>query len=133
LSKAEYKKKGKDAPPWEGPRAIEEVDLEGLGTESRVKIQIILDLMDCSKLIAFKYGESYRVVAPFVLGVSSEGNPLMRGYQVEGVSKSGKGAGWRVYQISKMENIEDYQDFFDADDFDFDGGYPWIYKIFKML
>jgi len=79
------------------------------------------------------YDGSDRVVCPFVVGVSMEGNPLMRGYQLEGKSVSGKGEGWRVFQIRKMEMIENYQDFFYPEDFDFNQFYPWIYKVYKML
>ena len=89
--------------------------------------------MDWPELIVFHYGDSDRLVAPFVIGVSSEGNPLLRGYQIEGVSRSGKGAGWRVFQVEKIENLDNYGDFFDADDFQFDRFYPWVYKVFKML
>jgi hypothetical protein len=117
----------------EGVRVLEEVDLSGFGSEILSKIQTIFDAMDWPQLIVFNYSGSDRVVAPFVLGVSSEGNPLMRGYQLEGISKSGKGAGWRVFQISKMENVENHQDFFDKDDFGFVEYYPWIYKVYKML
>jgi len=117
----------------EGVRVAEAPDLSSFEGETLIKIQTILDAMDWPQLIIFKYGDSDRVVAPFVVGVSSEGNPLMRGYQLEGNSRSGKGAGWRVFQIYKMENVENHQDFFDKDDFDFDEHYPWIYKTFKML
>lgn len=117
----------------EGVRVAEEVDLEIFDLVTRVKIQTILDAMDWPQLIVFKYGDSDRVVAPFVVGVSSEGNPLMRGYQLEGNSRSGKGAGWRVFQIRKMENVENHQEYFNKEDFDFDEHYPWIYKTFKML
>ena len=117
----------------EGVRVFEEIDFEPFDPETRAKIQTIFDSMEYPQLLIFKYGDSDRVVAPFVIGVSSEGNPLMRGYQLEGNSRSGKGAGWRVFQIRKMENVENHQDFFSADDFDFDEHYPWIYKTFKML
>ncbi len=117
----------------EGVRVLEEVDLSGFDSDTLTKIQTIFDAMDWPQLIVFRYGESDRVVAPFVVGVSSEGNPLMRGYQLEGNSRSGKGAGWRVFQIRKMENVENHQEFFDKEDFDFDEHYPWIYKTFKML
>jgi hypothetical protein len=119
--------------PSEGVRVAEEIDLEPFDSETRVKIQTILDAMDWPQIVIFHYGESDRVVAPFVVGVSSKGNPLLRGYQLEGNSRSGKGAGWRVFQIGKMEKVENHQDFFNADDFDFDEIYPWIYKVFKML
>jgi hypothetical protein len=117
----------------EGVRVAEEADLSSFEGETRIKAQTILGAMDWPQLIIFKYGESDRVVAPFVVGVSSEGNPLMRGYQLEGNSRSGKGAGWRVFQIGKMENIENHQDFFSKEDFDFKETHPWIYKVFKML
>ena len=117
----------------EGVRAAEIEELKDLGRETIFKIQTILDAMDWPQLIIFHYGDSDRVVAPFVVGVSSEGNPLLRGYQLEGVSRSGKGEGWRVFQIRKMENPENHQDYFDVEDFDFDQSYPWIYKVFKML
>jgi len=117
----------------EGVRVAGREDLDKLPWEGIDKIRTILEAMDWPQLIFFHYGESDRVVAPFVVGVSSEGNPLMRGYQLEGKSRSGKGVGWRVFQIRKMENLENHQDFFDPDDFDFDQSYPWIYKTFKML
>ncbi len=119
--------------PSEGVRVAEEFDLEIIDPDTRSKIQTILDAMDWPQLLVFKYGDSDRVAAPFVVGISSEGNPLMRGYQLEGNSRSGKGPGWRVFQIRKMEKVENHQDFFKADDFDFDRFYPWIYKTFKML
>lgn len=117
----------------EGVRLALPVDLYLLDRDTQTKIEIILQAMDWPQLIVFRYGESDRVAAPFVVGISSEGNPLMRGYQLEGNSRSGKGAGWRVFQVGKMENVENHQDFFDKDDFDFDEHYPWIYKVFKML
>lgn len=123
----------KESPPYEGVRGAEPEDIKDIEPDSVAKIETILDAMDWPQLIVFRYGDSDRVVAPFVIGVSSEGNPLMRGYQLEGVSRSGKGEGWRVFQIRKMENVENHQDFFDKDDFDFQQFYPWIYKVFKML
>lgn len=123
----------KESPPYEGVRGAEPEDIRDIEPESLGKIETILDAMDWPQLIVFRYGDSDRVVAPFVIGVSSEGNPLMRGYQIEGVSRSGKGEGWRVFQIRKMENVENQQDFFDKDDFDFEQFYPWVYKVFKML
>lgn len=123
----------KENPPYEGVRPAELEDIDQIDLETLPKIETILDAMDWPQLIIFHYGESDRVVAPFVVGVSREGNPLLRGYQLEGVSRSGKGEGWRMFQIIKMENVENHQDFFNADDFDFDRNYPWTYKVFKML
>lgn len=133
MSKPQWEKQRGEIEAYEGPRGADFVDLGEFDSETQIKIQTILDAMDWPQLIVFRYGDSDRVVAPFVVGVSSEGNPLLRGYQLDGVSRSGKVGGWRVFQIRKMENLENYQEFFNADDFDFDEFYPWIYKVFKML
>jgi len=133
MSHPEWEKKSTDEPIWEGPRVLEEWELADYDEETRFKIETILDAMDWPQLLIFKYGDSDRVVAPFVVGVSSEGNPLLRGYQLEGVSRSGKGEGWRVFQIKKIENLENHQDFTIPEDFEFDRVYPWLYKVYKTL
>lgn len=117
----------------EGIRVASEESYKSIGYNEQTKIIKIIEAMEWPKLIVFRYDDSDRVVAPFVVGVSSEGVPLMRGYQLEGISRSGKGAGWRVFKVSKMENVEDYQEFFDASDFDFNRFYPWVWEVYKML
>ena len=117
----------------EGVRVAEWEDLSELGRGEIDKIGLILQAMNWPQLIVFRYDGLDRLVAPFAVGVSGYGNPLLRGYQLEGNSRSGKGEGWRMFQIFKMENLENAQDFFNQADFDFDASYPWIYKVFKML
>lgn len=126
-------KEWKESPPYEGVRGAESEDIQDIDLETLAKIETILEAMEWPQIIIFRYGDSDRVVAPFVIGISSEGNPLMRGYQLEGISRSGKGEGWRIFQIRIMEKVENHQDFFDTKDFDFQRYYPWIYKVFKML
>lgn len=133
MSRADWEKRKTDEPIWEGPRVVKEWELGVFDSDTIFKIQTILDAMDWPQLIIFRYDDSDRVVAPFVVGVSSEGNPLLRGYQLEGISRSGKGEGWRVFQIRKMEKVENHQDFTIPEDFEFDEIYPWIYKVYKML
>lgn len=133
MSNQAWEKKSTDPPIWQGPTEAEAEAIALFDPDTRFKILTILEAMDWPQLIIFKYGESDRVVAPFVVGVSSQGNPLLRGFQLEGVSRSGKGEGWRVFQLKKMENVENHQDYFDAEDFDFDEYYPWTYKVIKML
>jgi len=123
----------KESPPYEGARGAEPEDIAQISPESLIKIETILGAMDWPQLIIFRYGDSDRVAAPFVIGISSGGNPLMRAYQLEGISRSGKGEGWRIFQIRKMENVENHQDFFNKEDFDFQRYYPWIHRVFKML
>lgn len=133
MSNPAWEKKSTDSPIWLGPTEAEAEAIAGLDLVTKFKIWTILEAMAWPQLIIFKYGESDRVVAPFVLGLSSEGNPLLRGFQLEGNSRSGKVGGWRVFQIRKMENLENYQEFFDAEDFEFDRFYPWTHKVIRML
>ncbi len=133
MSNPAYNKRREHPPIWEGPRVAEFWDVTGFDGVRQSKVLLLLDAMDWPRLVVFLYDGSDRLVAPFVIGVSSEGNPLLRGYQLEGNSRSGKGEGWRVFQIDKIEDLFDHQEFFYPDDFDFDGFYPWIYKVYKML
>lgn len=133
MPKAEWEKVKGEKVLYEGPRAGELEDFTKLDKETQSKILTIMEAMEWPQLIIFNYDGFDRVVAPFVIGVSREGNPLLRGYQIEGDSRSGKGAGWRVFQINKMVNVENHQDYFDKGDFDFDEFYPWTHKVFKML
>ena len=128
-----YSKRREDPPIWTGPRVAEFWDVTGFDPARQSKVLLLLDAMDWPRLVVFMYDGSDRVVAPFVIGVSSDGNPLLRGYQLEGNSRSGKGEGWRVFQVDKIENLFDHEEFFYPDDFYFDQWYPWIYKVYKML
>lgn len=123
----------KEAPPYEGVRGVELEDIEEIDSETLVKMEKILEAIEWPHTIVFKYGDSDRVVAPFVLGISSEKNPLMRGYQIEGISLSGKGSGWRVFQVKKMEELENHQEFFDYSEPEFNQLYPWMYKVIRTV
>jgi hypothetical protein len=128
-----YKKSEPGKWAREGVRGADLVEFNELPGETILKVGTILEAMQWPQLVIFRYDGSDRVVAPFVVGISSVGKPLMRGYQLEGVSRSGKGEGWRVFQIDKMVDPENHQDYFNADDFDFDRSYPWVYKALRML
>ena len=133
MSRFEWKRKMPWEKTWEGPRPQEWDDIVFFDEPTMWRFEEILDAMQWPKVIVFKYGDSDRIVAPFVLGFSSDGNALLRGYQLEGVSRSGKGPGWRVFQILWMEDLEDYNEFFEPEDFDFKREYPWTYKVYVML
>jgi hypothetical protein len=92
-------------------------------------IQLIRKAIEENQAIRFTYDDFDRVVNPYVLGLSSEGNPLMRGYQTEGVSVSGKGPGWRVYQVRKMVAVELYGEWFEPDRTEYDPYKTWIFEV----
>ena len=123
----------REAPPYEGVRVAEWSDFTGLDDLDWMNIEIILNALEWQEFLFFEYGGRGRVVAPFVFGVSSEGNALMRGFLMEGSSRSGKGPGWRVFQVREMSMVDLYGEWFIPEEFDFDRGYPWVYKVFKMV
>jgi hypothetical protein len=133
VSRPEWERKGPAETLYDAVRAADIPDFSDLEDYVKDEIQFIFDAMDWPQLIVFKYGDSDRLVAPYVVGVSSEGNPLLRGYQLEGISRSGKGPGWRVFQIRKMNYLDNAGDYFSKEDFPFDEFYPWVYKVIKML
>jgi hypothetical protein len=133
MPRPEWNKGHLDEPIYEGVREGSLDDVVDLDSETRSKAETIFEAMDHQQLVVFFYDGSDRVVVPFVLGVSSEGNLLMRGFQLEGVSRSGKGRGWRVFQVVKMEGLENHQEYFNAVEFDFDPVYPWVYKVIATL
>jgi len=133
VSRSEWDKKKGDFPQYGGPRRWDTWREDLVGSVELGKVQTIIAAMEVLMVVMFNYDGSDRVVAPFVMGASKTGNPLVRGYQLEGVSRSGKGPGWRVFQVWKMENLEDYNEYFEPDDFDFQEFYPWIYRVLKML
>ena len=125
--------KWKEAPPYEGVRVAEWSDFTGLDDLDWLNIGDILTALERQELLSFEYKGRDRLVAPFVFGVSSEGNALMRGYQIEGSSRSGKGAGWRVFQVREMSLVGLYGESFIPEEFDFNPQFPWVYKVFEML
>ena len=129
----QWGKRKTDEPIWQGPRISDGSELITSEGWFKEHIEEILDAMNRSEFIIFNYDGSDRVVAPFVVGVSSEGKALLRGYQIWGNSRSGKGEGWRVFQIPKITYLANFWEFFEAGQFLFDPFYPWTYKVFQMI
>lgn len=133
MSKAKWERQLDERVIYEGVRGSEYNEIGFLDWETQGKVGKIIEALEWTRLLIFEYSGFSRVVAPFVVGLSSDLNALMRGYQLEGVSKSGKGAGWRVFQVMKMERVDSHGEFFKPEEFDFDPVYPWIYSVLKTL
>ena len=133
MSKPEWEKRKAGEPGYQGVRAAGWWELGLLSPGDQLIVDTVLEAMAWCQLIIFRYGESDRVVAPFVFGASSAWNLLLRGYQLEGASRSGKGQGWRVFQVGKMGLTDNHQDLFDPDEFVFNEIYPWTYYVLATL
>jgi len=67
--------------------------------------KIICDAISKREIIQFYYDGGIRVVEPHCHGISTAGNEVLRGYQIEGFSESGNPVGWKLFDISKISSI----------------------------
>jgi hypothetical protein len=72
---------------------------------------LIIEAIENKNVIQFYYESELRVVEPHCYGVTTAGNEGLRAFQTDGYSSSGK-KGWKMYDLSKAENIEILSDTF---------------------
>jgi hypothetical protein len=79
---------------------------EQRGSPSAEEIAALVD--DIQKGIAARscleihYGPGWRLVEPHVLGRASNGDVVLRAFQVSGASASGAAAGWKLLRLDRM-------------------------------
>lgn len=56
-------------------------------------------------ILEFSYNGGTRTVEPYCHGISRAGNELLRAYQISGYSSSGKSAGWKLFDVSKINGL----------------------------
>ena len=65
-------------------------------------------LISTRAIITFTYdGGGERRAEPHSYGVSSAGNDVLRAYQLEGASVSGKPRGWKLFEVAKIGKLTD--------------------------
>lgn len=52
--------------------------------------------------LEIRYGPGWRLVEPHVLGRASNGDLVLRAFQVSGASASGAAAGWKLLRLDRM-------------------------------
>jgi predicted DNA-binding transcriptional regulator YafY len=74
----------------------------------------ICEAISKKRVIKFYYEGLERIVQPHVYGKNkTTGKEFLRGYQVGGYSSSGKIPGWRLFDVSKISEIELTDETFD--------------------
>jgi predicted DNA-binding transcriptional regulator YafY len=58
-----------------------------------------------------KIQKGYRNIEPYVLGLSKRGNPILRAYQINGVSDTDQ-AGWKTFRLDRITYWKEYPSFF---------------------
>ncbi|RLA99334.1 MAG: hypothetical protein DRG83_13180 [Deltaproteobacteria bacterium] len=65
----------------------------------------LCDAIRSQRLVHFFYRGGFRTVEPHCYGISTAGNEVLRAYQVEGHSESGKPIGWKLFRVSEMSSL----------------------------
>jgi len=67
----------------------------------------ICEAIEKRNIIRFYYNGGIRIVEPFCYGIHrNTGNGVLRAYQIDGSSKSGKMKGWEPFEVIKISEIE---------------------------
>ncbi len=57
-------------------------------------------------VLRLNYDWSFRTVEPHAYGVGSEGQELLRVYQVGGVSQSNEPIGWKLFRVDEIRSLD---------------------------
>ena len=77
--------------------------------------QKITNAIKNQNVITFDYEGESRTVEPHCYGVTTKGNEAIRAYQIDGYSSSGT-MGWKLYDLSKADDVEVLNETFDIRD-----------------
>ena len=75
--------------------------------------ETIIESIENMQLIEFYYEGGRRIVEPHCYGQTAKGNDVIRAYQVDGYSSSGK-IGWKLFDISKASSLTLLNEKFDS-------------------
>ena len=75
----------------------------------------IINAIKNQNVITFDYDGEARTVEPHCYGLTTKGNEAIRAFQIDGYSSSGD-LGWRLYDLSKVDDIEVFDETFDVRD-----------------
>lgn len=91
----------------------------------------IINAIKNQNVITFDYDGDSRTVEPHCYGVTTKGNEAIRAYQIDGYSSSGK-MGWKLYDLSKANDIEVQDETFEVRD-DYKKGDKGMSRIFTEI
>ena len=75
----------------------------------------IINAIKSQNVITFDYEEQPRTVEPHCYGITTKGNEVIRAYQIDGYSSSGR-MGWKLYDISKIEDLSVLDETFEIEE-----------------
>jgi hypothetical protein len=76
--------------------------------------QALIDAINQRRCVTLWYNGGDRIVEPHCYGEGSEGQELLRCFQVEGHSESGVRFGWKLMRVDEIQNVRLDGEVFDA-------------------
>jgi hypothetical protein len=73
---------------------------------------IFIAAIHARRRLAIRYSPGDRVIEPHAIGVGSSGQILIRAFQTECVSASGKHVNWKLLRLDRVELISDTEQVF---------------------
>ena len=91
---------------------------------------VICSAIRSRQIIRIDYSGGFRIVEPFCYGVSASGNEMLRAYQREGYSLSGKPEGWKLFRVSGISSLTVIDVHFDGNRLDYKSRDPAMATIY---
>lgn len=66
------------------------------------------------RLLEISYGPGGRIIEPHAHGLSSDGNELLRAFQVSGASASGEHVDWKLFRVDRISLLRILDETFDG-------------------
>jgi hypothetical protein len=74
--------------------------------------QSIVTAINNRYVLSIFYDGGTRIIEPHCYGISTEGNELLRAFQVNGYSNSGNPIGWKLFRVDNIMSMESTGDTF---------------------
>lgn len=66
--------------------------------------EVLVEAIRARLLVTIWYPPGSRTIEPHALGFGSQGQLLLRAFQVEGASASGESENWKLFRLDRMED-----------------------------
>ena len=67
--------------------------------------ELLIAAISGRKLVTLWYDPGARVIEPHAFGIGTDGQLLLRAFQIEGESKSGEHVHWKLFRIDRMRDV----------------------------
>lgn len=66
----------------------------------------IVQAIQSRQVLTINYDPGERVIEPHAVGMSKDGNELLRAFQVSGASASGEHTEWKLFRLDRVRSLK---------------------------